>query len=174
MSRVQNNHNDDNDHCDGNCGRPAAVPEIILPAKAVLIGRSIFVRHRVPSYLARPPAVRGGLLLQPPVYHGTRVKFSIFPRSIKGLCSRLNASGMNGDRPQIRLDPCTNSVTDASMLHNIILRPNRKVHNGRSDGCSGFRTTPPALGSAAKPLIRETKYRASTKNRALLLTAIEC
>jgi len=137
-SCVQNNHNDDNNHCNGNCGRPAAVPEVILPAKAVLVGRSIFVRHRVPSYLARPPAVCGGLLLQPPVYHGTSVKFSIFPRSIKGLCRRLDASGINGDRPQIRLDPCTNSVADASVLHNIILRPNPKLYNVRRDGCGGF------------------------------------
>jgi len=157
MNRVQNDHNNDNDHCNGNgnCGRPAAVPDIILPAKAVLIGRRIFVRHRVPSYLARPPAVCGGLLLQPSFYHGTSVKFGILPRSIKGLCSRLDASGMNGGRPQIRLDPCTNSVADAWMLHDIILRPNPKLYNVRRDGCSGFRTTPLALGSAAKPLIRE-------------------
>jgi hypothetical protein len=53
MGRVQNNRNDDNDRGNGNGGRPAAVPAIILPAEAALIGRSIFVRHRESGSAAR-------------------------------------------------------------------------------------------------------------------------
>jgi hypothetical protein len=88
--------------------------------------------------LARPPAACGRLLLQPSVYHGTSVKFSISARSIKPLCSRFDASRMNGDGPQIRLDPRTNSVADASVLHRIILRPNLKLYNARKGGRRGF------------------------------------
>ena len=112
------------------------MPGIILAAKAILTGRSIFVRHRVPSCLARQPTVCGGLLLQPSVYHGTRVRFSISPRSINSVCSRLNAARMNGNGPQVRLDPCPNSVADASVLHHTILRPNLKLYNARIEGRS--------------------------------------
>jgi hypothetical protein len=50
------NKNDDtegnHDRDDDECGRPAAIPLLILPAETILVRRVIFFRHRVAIVLA--------------------------------------------------------------------------------------------------------------------------
>jgi hypothetical protein len=66
---------------------------------------------------------------QPPIDHGMGFKFSIFARSVNPVRTRFDAARMNGDRPQVPLDPRTNSVAHAWVFHRVIVRPNSTPYN---------------------------------------------
>jgi hypothetical protein len=66
---------------------------------------------------------------QPPIDHGISFKFCIFARSVNPVRTRFDAARMNGDRPQVPLDPRTNSVAHASVFHRAIVRRNSRPYN---------------------------------------------
>jgi len=45
------------------------------------------------------------------------LKFSIVARSIKPVGTRFNTIRVNGDGPEVRLDPRTNGVAHPSVVH---------------------------------------------------------
>jgi hypothetical protein len=58
--------------------------------------------------------------LQPRIDHGMGCEFCIFTRSVNPVRPRFNTAWINGDGPEVWLDPRTNGVAHASVFHRTI------------------------------------------------------
>jgi hypothetical protein len=93
---------------------------LILPGKAILIPRFIFVRHRAPPLVS---IARDFFAATHQSWDGLEILPLCAVLNLVG--TRFNTVRINGDGPEVGLDPRTNGVAHASVVHSERSRPIR-------------------------------------------------